>query len=62
MVVKAIDEDTKIITTSWFSDCNGYQEGTFHASCLDRVEAKKAVSTVKTVSAKKTGKPTKGKK
>jgi hypothetical protein len=40
MVVKAIDENTKIITTSWFSDTNEYQEGTFPASSLDRVEKK----------------------
>ena len=42
MVVKAINEETKIITTSWFCDHNGYQEGTFPASALDRVEPKKA--------------------
>lgn len=28
MAVKAIDEGTKIITTSWFSDDNSYQERT----------------------------------
>jgi hypothetical protein len=42
MVVKAINEETKIITTSWFSDNNEFQEGTFPASALDRVEPKKA--------------------
>ena len=41
MVVKAFNEDTKLITTAWFCDCNGYQEGTFPASALDRAEAKK---------------------
>jgi len=40
MVVKAIDEQTKIITTSWFIANNEYQEGTFPAQALDRAEAK----------------------
>jgi len=48
MVVKAINEETKIITTSWFSDANEYQEGTFPAGALDRVEAKKPPQTRKT--------------
>lgn len=56
MVVKAINEDTKIITTSWFSDCNGYQEGTFPASALDRAEAKKPTAAAKTSKASKTTK------
>jgi len=42
MIVKAINEETKIITTSWFSDQNAYQEGFFPASALDRTELKKA--------------------
>jgi hypothetical protein len=41
MVVKAINEETKIITTAWFSANNEFQEGTFPGSALDRVEAKK---------------------
>jgi len=41
MVVKAVNEETKLITTSWFSDTNAYQEGTFPASALDRAESKK---------------------
>jgi len=40
MVVKAIDEQSKIITTAWFIAGNEYQEGTFPASALDRVEQK----------------------
>jgi len=47
MIVKAIDEETKLITTSWFSDHNEYQEGFFPATALDRVEAKKAPNTSK---------------
>ena len=38
MVVQVIDADAKIITTSWFSDSNEYQEGYFPASALDRVD------------------------
>jgi len=53
MVVKAINEDTKMITTSWFSDCNAYQEGTFPASALDRAEAKKPAQASKSSKAKK---------
>jgi len=40
MVVSAINEETKIITTAWFTSGNEYQQGTFPASSLDRVEAK----------------------
>jgi len=40
MVVKTIDENTKIFTTAWFIANNEYQEGTFPAQALDRVEAK----------------------
>ena len=40
MVVKAINEETKIITTVWFNSKNEFKQGTFHATALDRVEAK----------------------
>jgi len=53
MVVKAINEETKIITTTWFSNDNAFQEGTFPASALDRVEVKKSVSAKKTTKAKR---------
>jgi len=53
MVVKAINEETKIITTTWFSDSNEFQEGTFPASALDRVETKKPAQSRKTTKAKK---------
>jgi hypothetical protein len=53
MVVKAINEETKIITTSWFSNDNAYQEGTFPASALDRVEVKKPAQAKKPAKAKK---------
>ncbi|MCL1931198.1 MAG: hypothetical protein FWF55_05240 [Treponema sp.] len=54
MVVKAINEETKLITTAWFSDCKCSQEGVFPASALDRVEPKKAAPAA--------GKAAKGKK
>jgi len=47
MVVKAVNEETKTITTSWFSDDNAYQEGTFPASALDRAVSKKPPQTGK---------------
>jgi hypothetical protein len=47
MVVKAIAEETKMVTTAWFSDCNGYEEGCFPASALDRSEPKKSTGTGK---------------
>ena len=53
MVVQTVDVETKIITTSWFSDNNEYQEGYFPASALDRVDPEKI---------KKTAKPKKSKK
>ena len=54
MVVKGINEETKLITTVWFSDCKGYQEGTFPAQALDRTEPKKkAPQTAKAVKGKK---------
>ena len=40
MVVKGYNEETKLITTVWFSNDNAYQEGIFPASALDRVETK----------------------
>jgi hypothetical protein len=48
MVVKAINEETKIITTAWFSANNEFEEGTFPASALERVELKKTPQASKT--------------
>jgi len=44
MVVKAIDEKTKLITAVWFGDCKCFQEGIFPAAALDRAEAKEATA------------------
>jgi len=53
MVVKAINEETKIITTTWFSNDNAFQEGAFPASSFDRVETKKPVQSKKTIKKKR---------
>ena len=54
MIVQAIDEKSKIITTVWFSDRHEYQEGVFPANALDRVESKKTAQTEKTKKTQKT--------
>jgi len=57
MVVQSIEEDTKMVNTTWFSDSHECQEGLFPASSLDRYEAPKASAKAKkTVKAKKGGK------
>ena len=48
MIVQAIEEETRIITTAWFTDRQEYQEGFFPASALDKVESKKTTRAVKT--------------
>ena len=53
MVVKAINKETNIITTSWFGDCKCYQEGAFPAAALDRAEPKKVPQAAKVVKGKK---------
>ena len=53
MVVKSVNEEAKLITASWFSDGNAYQEGIFPASALDRAVPKNLP---------KTGKPARKKK
>ena len=42
MIVQDINEEDKMITTSWFSDSHEYQEGFFPASSLDRAEPREA--------------------
>ena len=53
MVVQAIEEETKIITTVWFSDSHEYQEGFFPTSALDKVEVKKTPQAAKPKKAKR---------
>jgi len=38
MVVQEIDEEAKLVTTTWFSDRHECQEGLFPGSALDRVD------------------------
>jgi hypothetical protein len=40
MIVTSVDVDAKQVTTVWFSDDHGVQQGVFPASALDRVEVK----------------------
>ena len=42
MIVQEIDEEAKLVTTTWFSDGQECQEGLFPGSALDRAEAPKA--------------------
>ena len=42
MVVQGIDEEAKLVTTTWFSDNHECQEGLFPASALDRAEPREA--------------------
>jgi len=53
MVVKGINEETKIITTSWFTSGQLYQEGSFPASALDRAEVKSSPKKGKTTTKRK---------
>ena len=58
MIVQAIDEEAKMVHTTWFSNCNEAQEGAFPGSALDRLEP--AVPKAKKASPKGK-KPSKGK-
>ena len=53
MVVQAVEADTKMIITSWFSNSNEYQEGCFPAACLDRVDMEKAKKMSKSKNGRK---------
>ena len=63
MVVQSIDIETKMVYTTWFSDNNECQEGSFPGSALDRAESKapKAMAGPKAKAAKAKSAP-KGKK
>jgi len=53
MVVQSIEEEAKIVTTSWFSDCHEYQEGYFPGTALDRVESTPAPKQKKAAAGQK---------
>jgi len=57
MVVQSIDEETKSVLTTWFSDNHAVQEGTFPGSALDRVEKKEAPAATKTTGNRRGRKP-----
>jgi len=54
MVVKAIEEEKKLVNAVWFSDSNEYQEGFFPASALDRAVVKSASQAGKSAKSRKT--------
>jgi hypothetical protein len=41
VIVQSIEEETKTVNTTWFSDSHECQEGSFPASSLDRAEPPK---------------------
>jgi hypothetical protein len=47
MVVQEVDIETKLITTTWFSDGHECQEGLFPASALERAEIEAVKSPAK---------------
>jgi len=47
MIVQSIDEEAKIVYTTWFSDGNVCQEGCFPGSALDRADPPKAKAAAK---------------
>ena len=51
MIVQSIDEETKTVVTTWFSDHNECQEGLFPGSALDRADPPKAKAPGKTAAA-----------
>jgi len=53
MVVQSIDEQAKMVATTWFSDHHECQEGDFPGSALDRVEVPKASKQKKAAVAQK---------
>ena len=57
MVVQAINEDEKLVTTAWFSDNNEYQEGFFPGSALDRAAPPKSAGEKKAAGGRRGRKP-----
>ena len=55
MVVQGIDEEAKLVDTTWFSDGHVCQEGTFPGSALDRVEPRQAIKKAAGPKGKKPG-------
>ncbi|MCL2006540.1 MAG: hypothetical protein FWG77_00500 [Treponema sp.] len=59
MIVQSIDEEAKMVHTTWFSDSNECQEGIFPGSALDRAEPKAAKAPAAKKASPKAGKPAK---
>jgi len=53
MIVQSIDEESKLVITTWFSNQNEGQEGAFPPKALEKVEAPQAAKAKKTAPAKK---------
>jgi len=57
MIVQDINEEDKMITTTWFSDRHECQEGLFPASSLDRAEPKQPPKDKKAAPGRRGRKP-----
>ena len=55
MIVQSIEEEAKMVTTTWFSNNNECQEGFFPGSALDRADPPKGASGKKAAATKKPG-------
>ena len=53
MVVKSVDEKTKMATAFWFNNDGEYRENTFSVDVIDRAEAKKEQKTAKVTKSRK---------
>ena len=62
MVVQDIEEEAKMVTTVWFSECHEYQEGYFPGSALDRAETPKIAKVSRDLKAPKDPKAAKDNK
>jgi hypothetical protein len=56
MIVQTVDEDTKLVTTIWFSDAHEVQQGVFPSGSLDRAEDRKAPAKEAKSAGRKPGK------
>jgi hypothetical protein len=59
MVVKAVDEKTKIATAFWFNNDGEYRENQFNVEVLDRAKDKDVKQTAKTAKVTKSRKAVK---
>ena len=57
MIVQSIDEEAKMVDTTWFSEKGECQEGSFPGSALDRADPPKAKASAGKKPAGKSKKP-----